>query len=338
MAAGRTAIVVCLAIIAGIGLAVAKWTTSRSHGPTALVLDGNVDVRQAELAFNNSERIAEVLAQEGDRVHRGQLLARLETVRLLPIVAQAQAQVDAQHAAVDRLRRGNRPEEIAQARANAALASADAANARIQFKRLSELSRSSAGRGISKQDLDNAHTALDAANARLEVGRNTLALQVEGPRKEDIAQAEAQLNADSAHFALLKQELADADLVSPVDGVVRARLLERGEMASPQRPVFTIAITDPKWVRAYVDESRLGEAHTGEAATIAVDSLPGRQFDGWVGFVSPVAEFTPKSVQTQDLRTSLVYEVRVFVNDPKDELPLGTPATVTLAAAHSGAE
>jgi HlyD family secretion protein len=101
-------------------------------------------------------------------------------------------------------------------------------------------------------------------------------------------------------------------------------------MASPQKPVFTLAITNPKWVRAYVSEPDLGKLHEGMAAAIAVDSFPGRRFEGWVGFISPVAEFTPKAVQTEELRTSLVYEVRVFVQDPSDVLRLGMPATVYL--------
>ena len=101
-------------------------------------------------------------------------------------------------------------------------------------------------------------------------------------------------------------------------------------MASPQKPVFSLAITDPKWVRAYVSESNLGKIHEGMAAAVAVDSFPNRRFEGWVGFISPVAEFTPKPVQTEELRTSLVYEIRVFVKDPSDELRLGMPATVHL--------
>ena len=111
---------------------------------------------------------------------------------------------------------------------------------------------------------------------------------------------------------------------------MRTRILEPGDMASPQKPVFTLAITDPKWVRAYVSEPDLGKVHPGMAASVAVDSFPNRRFDGWVGFISSVAEFTPKSVQTEELRTSLVYEVRVFVKDPSDELRLGMPATVYL--------
>jgi HlyD family secretion protein len=122
--------------------------------------------------------------------------------------------------------------------------------------------------------------------------------------------------------------LKEADLISPVDAMVRTRIMEPGEIAFPQKPVLSLAITDPKWVRAYVSEPDLGKVKPGMPVTVGVDSFPDRRFDGWVGFISPVAEFTPKAVQTEDLRTSLVYEVRVFVKDPSDDLRLGMPATV----------
>jgi HlyD family secretion protein len=105
-------------------------------------------------------------------------------------------------------------------------------------------------------------------------------------------------------------------------------------MSSPQRPVYSLAITDPKWVRAYVSEPDLGQTRPGMKAAVVVDSFPTRRFEGWIGFISPVAEFTPKAVQTEELRTSLVYEVRVFVKDPSDELRLGMPATVYLLPDH----
>jgi HlyD family secretion protein len=107
-------------------------------------------------------------------------------------------------------------------------------------------------------------------------------------------------------------------------------------MSSPQRPVFSLAITDPKWIRAYVAETDLGKIHPGIAASVMVDSFPNRRFAGWIGFISPVAEFTPKAVQIEELRTSLVYEVRVFVKDPSDELRLGMPATVSFSPDGSG--
>lgn len=307
------------------------WWVGRRHSPTELRLYGNVDLRQVELPFNGSERIAEVLVQEGDHVTRGQLLARLDTSRLAPQVAKAEADLAAQAQAVDRLHHGNRPEEIAQARANVDAAAADAENARAQFARLRALSDGSSGRAVSRQDMDSGKAALDTAEARLAVNRKALALELAGPRKEDVAQGEAQLRADQAQLALVQQQFKDADLLAPLDAVVRSRIVEPGEMASPQKSAFTLAITDPKWVRTYVAETDLGSVHEGKTAAVTVDAFRDRSFSGWVGFISSVAEFTPKSVETTELRSSLVYEVRVFVRDPGDELRLGMPATVHLS-------
>jgi len=254
------AILAILAIGFGLGW---HWENSKKK-QNQLVLYGNVDLRQVELAFNDSERIVEVLVQEGDSVTRGQILARLDTSRLKP---------------------------------EAASAKADLINAKQQWNRLTALAELTSGRAVSQQDLDSAKAALDMAQARLTVS---------------------------------DRELADADLVSPCNAVVRSRLLEPGEMVSPQRPVFDLAITDPKWVRAYISESDLGKVHEGMKASISTDSFPNRIIPGWVGFISSVAEFTPKAVETKDLRPNLVYEIRVFVQDPQNEMRLGMPATVSL--------
>jgi HlyD family secretion protein len=254
----------------------------------------------------------------------------MDTSRLAPQVAKAEADLAAQAQSVDRLHHGNRPEEIAQARANLDAAAADAENARAQFARLRALSDSSSGRAVSRQDMDTAKAALDTAAARLAVNRKALALELAGPRKEDVAQGEAQLRSDLAQLALVQQQLKDADLLAPQNAVVRSRVVEPGEIASPQKSAFTLAITDPKWVRVYVAETDLGSVREGLSATVTVDAFHDRSFPGWVGFISPVAEFTPKSVQTTELRSSLVYEVRVFVRDPDDKLRLGMPATVHL--------
>jgi HlyD family secretion protein len=331
----RTPLIVVLVVVVAAAVAVGWWFTHQHKPATELVLYGNVDLRQVELPFNGAERIAAVLVSEGDHVTRGQVLARLDTGRLEPEAAQAAAQADAQQQVVEKLRRGSRPEEINQARANVDQAGADATTARAKYERLATLSRNSEGRALSRQDLDDAKAGADAALAKLDASRQALRLQQIGPRKEDIAQAQAQLRAYQAQMALLQRELADADLTAPMDAVVRSRLVEPGEMASPQKPALSLAITDPKWVRAYVNETDLGVVRSGMNATITVDTFPQKHFAGWVGFISPVAEFTPKTVQTPELRTSLVYEIRVFVKDPGDDLRLGMPATVHLALAPS---
>jgi HlyD family secretion protein len=324
--------IVPVVLVALAAVASAWWLTHRHAASSEIVLYGNVDLREVDLAFNDSERIASVLVQEGDYVHQGQVLARLDTSRLEPQLAQAEAQAAAQRAVVERMHHGSRPQEIAQARANLTLAEAEERQAQDNYRRIEALFHSSSGRAVSEQDVVNARAQADVAAARVVVNRKALQLSLLGPRREDVAQAQAALEAEQAQVALLKQELADAQLRAPLDAVVRSRIAEPGDMASPQKTAFTLAIMNPKWVRAYVSESDLGRVRAGMKATIEVDSFPGRRFEGWVGFISPVAEFTPKTVQTPELRSSLVYEIRVFVQDPGDRLRLGMPATVYLSA------
>lgn len=321
--------VVLLLVFIALGLALLAWHwRSRDHDTQTLLLYGNIDLRQVSLAFNNSERIIDVLVQEGERVQQGQVLARLDTSRLIPRVAEVEAQTEAQKQVVERMHNGSRPEEIAQAKASADAARAEADYARSQSERLRLLSGDSSGKAVSRQDLDNSRYAMASAEARFMLNKKALDLALIGPRKEDIAQAEAQWRSFAAQLAYLRQQLKDAELPAPSDAVVRSRLLEPGEMATPQRPVYSLALINPKWVRAYVSEIDLGRLHPGMAAQVSVDSFPEQAFDGWIGFISPVAEFTPKSVQTEELRPSLSYEVRVFVKDENDGLRLGMPATV----------
>ena len=335
----KKALVLVLVVLFPVSAVVAWWVTRQAKTQAdEILIYGNVDMRQVSLAFNAGERIMRLLVEEGDRVKREQVLGTLDTERLEAAVAQAEARLEAQAQVVLRLENGTRPEEIEQARANVEAAQTDYDNSKRTFERLKETALAGA---TSRQNLDNAQAVLDMARARLLVSRKALELALLGPRREDIAEARATLRANEANLALLRRNLADATLVSPVDGVVQNRLLEPGDMASPQRPVFDIAVLDPKWVRAYLTGPDLGRVRQGMKAAVSTDSFPGRTYEGWVGFISPSASFIPKSVETTELRTSLVYEVRIFVRDPSDELRLGMPATVRIplgqeSAARSG--
>jgi len=324
----RIRIVILLLLICG--LAVVAWFW-RHRGPQPteqqLLLFGNVDIRQVQLAFNGNERIAELLVEEGDRVKTSQLLGRLDTQRLEPKAASREAQVQAQREVLARLEAGNRPEEVRKAKADLAAAKADLVNAELTYKRVKRLTTEGVD---TPQRQDDAQAALDVAKARELAASEAYDLMVLGPRKEDIAAAKATLQAYEADLALARRELADARLYAPTNGVIRNRLLEPGDMASPQKPVFTLALDNPVWVRAYVPETDLGKIRSGMRAEVATDSFPGKRYPAWIGFVSPVAEFTPKSVETTEVRTKLVYEVRVFVPNPQGELRLGMPAVVTV--------
>jgi len=321
-------VVVLVLIAAGAVVGATRWWQqehSRENGP--LTLYGNIEIRDARLAFNEQEILEQVLAEEGDTVAPGQLLARLRSNRLEDQLAGAQATLEAQRQVVQRLKAGTRPQEIEQARSEVEAATVRVENSRLNLKRLQKTAPAGAS---SQQALDDARSRLEADQAQLKVRRQALDLALEGPRREDIAEAEARLQANEAEVSLLRHRLQDMSLTAPAPGVIQSRILEPGEMAGPTRPVYILALTDPKWVRAYVSEPDLGRLEKGKAAGVSSDSWPDRSFTGQVGFISPVAEFTPKTVETTDLRSKLVYEVRVLVQDPDNRLKLGMPVTVEI--------
>jgi HlyD family secretion protein len=315
------------AVLGAVGAAGWHFTREGSPGGNSLTLYGNVDIRQVQLAFNGSERIATMVAREGDPVKKGQLLATLDTVRLENNVKLQQAQLAAQQQQVARLEAGSRPEEILKAQADVDAAFIAADNARQTYLRQKDLV---ARHFVAQQQADDALAAADAAQARFQSLQETLKLVRMGPRKEDIAAAKAMMKASQAALDVARNALADASLYAPENGIIQERILEPGDMATPLRPVYTLALTDPVWVRAYVQGPDLGKLQHGMRAEVGTDSFPGKRYRAWVGYISPTAEFTPKSVETTEVRSSLVYQVRIFVCNPQDELRQGMPATVTI--------
>jgi HlyD family secretion protein len=306
------------------------WWARQEHAAPGneLVLPGNIDIRQVDLAFNASGRVAEMLVQEGAHVAPGQVLARLDTTRLQLALNQAEALAAAQRSQVAKLKAGSRPEEVRQAAALRDAARAAVADAEQLYRRQQELV---ARKFVSAQQLDSARNALDAARERLKAAAETHRLAVLGPRQEDLAAAAAALQAQEAAVAGLQQDIAEGTLKAPAAGVVQTRVLEAGDMASPQKTALTLALADPLWARVYLPEPALGRIPAGARATLVTDGRPDKPYTGWVGYVAPTAEFTPKNVETAELRTSLVYQTRVFVCAGLADLRQGMPVTVRIA-------
>ena len=290
-----------------------------------LLLYGNVDIREAQLAFNGSEHISQILVQEGEQVKKGQLLAYLHNEILKAQLREAEAQLQAQKETLIKLKAGARKEEIEKVRAeyNAALAQSKVALS--SYNRVLPLVKKQV---ISPDEADKAKALADSSRAQAEAVRHALILLQSGTRKEDIAAAEAILKSREANVSLVNQKLDDAKLYAPADGIIRNRILEVGSMAFPATPVMTLAFVNPVWVRAYLPETALGKVAIGSKATITTDSFPDKVYEGWVGYISPTSEFTPKTIQTTELRTRLVYSVRIFACNPQNELRLGMPTTV----------
>lgn len=327
-------VLILAVLLTAIAVAAFFWTRRETIQPSFLELHGNVDVRQVSLAFEGSGRISEILVEEGDVVKTGAVIARLDTRTLALQAEQATAMIEVQEQGLRRVRSGPRVQEVEQARSRLAAAQAEQSRAQQDLTRLQGISSKTQGRGVSKQDLDRADSAVQTTAARTDEAREAVRLLEAGSRVEDIGTATAQVKASRAQLALLQHQIELGELKAPVDAVVRSRLLEPGDMATPQRPVLTLALTQPKWVRVYVSEPDLGKVRPGQSARVLTDSQP-NALTGKVSFIASTSEFTPKSVETKELRTSLVYEVRILVEDGADVLRLGQPVTVQLSTGGS---
>lgn len=324
-------IIAGVVIVALAAAAFAVWLHGRNDDDKDhLTLHGNVDIRQVSLAFEESGRISTLLADEGDKVSAGQAVATLDTRALRIQEKQAQARLDAEKQTVREQQSGARPEEISQAKAQLASALAQQTKAREDLSRIQHIASSTSGKGISRQELDMARNNLSIAQASVKERQASLELMVKGVRKEQREATVAQVKALEADLELLQYRLSQAKLRAPVNAVVRARLQEPGDMTSAQKAVYTLALNEPKWVRVWVSESDLGRVKSGMNADVVTDSFPDKPVSGKIGYISSVAEFTPKAVQTEELRTNLVYEVRIVVTDPDNVLRMGQPATVTI--------
>jgi HlyD family secretion protein len=205
-------------------------------------------------------------------------------------------------------------------------------NARRDVKRYEALVNTG---GVSRQVYDTARATLDQAEAQLRSALAAQRLAEVGPRAEDIEAAASRVSQAEATLADAERRLHDAKLAAPGDGVVQTRVREKGAYVNVGETVFGVTLPKPLWVRAYVAEPDLPAVRPGAEAEVTADGLGGRRFRGHVGFVSPVAEFTPKTVETKELRTDLVYRVRVIVDDDGAGAVLrqGMPVTVALKRA-----
>ncbi len=334
-------IVPVVLLVAAAGAAAAwYWGVPQRYGyflpaPPTEVLYGNVDIRQVSLGFRVGGRLAAVAVEEGDAVKVGDVLARLDAGPYEIAVRAAEDNVAALRATLDKLVAGARPSEIAKARAAYEEQVASLANAEQALDRAGQLRNQGT---VAQSSLDAATAARDMARARVASARAALDLIEEGSRAEDIAAATAQVRAAEAQLDSARTSLADTELKAPADGVILSRVSEPGAIVAPSTNVLVLSLTEPVWVRAYVSETDLGRVHPGLKVKVTSDSTVGAGYEGQVGFISPVAEFTPKSVETPDLRTDLVYRLRVIVDHPGKDLRQGMPVTVHLPPAASEAK
>jgi HlyD family secretion protein len=326
----RSLLAVAVVVVLALGVAIGIRLLSHGHAQS-LRLYGNVDVRSVDLGFRVPGKIGEIRVDEGAKVKQGDALAQLDPQPLTDALHAAQAQLANARAELDKLHHGNRAQDIAQAEAQLADRVAAVAQARAQYERRSELVKTGA---VSQAQFDGSQAQYLAAQAQQRSAEQVLSLQRAGARAEDIEAAQAQLALATAQRDKAQTDLADATLLAPTDGTIFTRAREPGAIALAGETVFVLSVDRPVRVRAYIAEQDLSRISPGMRVQVSADGNP-RVYHGTIGFISPTAEFTPKTVQTESLRTDLVYRLRVIVDDPDDGLRQGQPVTVSVADVRS---
>jgi len=297
---------------------------NRDDGP--LTLYGNVDIREVDMAFRLPGRVTAIPVEEGQKVRAGALLAALDAAPVQDRLDAAAASAAQAEALLDKARNGSRAQEVAQGRAALVAAQAARDAAAAEYKRRQSLVEEGA---VSRALWDQTVATLRQSEAQLAQAKQSLSLLEEGARKEDVAAARAQLAAAQAQRAAAGTDLRDTRLIAPSDGTIVTRAMEPGAMAAAGQTVVTIALARPMRVRAYVSEASLSRISPGMKVQVRIDGND-RAYDGSIGYISPRAEFTPKSVETEELRADLVYRLRIIVANPDDALRQGQPVTISV--------
>jgi HlyD family secretion protein len=287
------------------------------------------------VSFKVQGRIVDLPVEEGQQVEQGALLARLEDADYKQRVRIDEAGVRVRESNLALTLAGTREQEVKAAQQTMIDAQAD-----LEQKKLDTSAPSSlfAKDEVSAQERDLAATALKRAEAVFKEAQQRYNEAVEGSRKEEIAIARANLNQASANLGLSRVNLDYTILRAPSAGVITVRQAELGEVVAPGSPVVTLADLDHIWLRAYIAETDLGRIHWGQEATVTTDTYPGKQYHGRISFISSNAEFTPKSVQTYKERVTLVYRIKIDIDNPNHELKPGMPADAHIDLAAAGPE
>jgi HlyD family secretion protein len=323
----RTLLVALLviAVMAG-GYFYLRVAANRADDPT-LKISGNIEAHESVVSFKVQGRIVELPIEEGQYVTKGDLLAQLDDDDYRQQVSVDEATVRAREAELELALAGSRVQEIQAAKQTLLDAQVDLDLKRREYRRRQALLSE---QGVSQEDLDNAATELKRAKATYERVKQNYDQIVEGTRKEQIAVQRANLQLARENLEMSRVRLSYTILAAPTSGVILVRQAELGEVVAPGTPVVTIADVDHLWLRGYANETDLGRVHWGQTATVHTDTYPNKTYQGRVSFISSEAEFTPKSVETHKERVTLVYRVKIDMDNPNHELKPGMPADAVI--------
>jgi HlyD family secretion protein len=315
-----------IGVFIGIGVAALIfyfYLRDQNVEPPSIKVSGNIETTEVDLGFKISGRIVQIFVREGDWVGKGKVIARLDDEDLRQRFELARATLRSSQVRLEKLLAGSRPEEVKEAEANLQQAQFDFENKKTQYERMKTLFD---GRVIPRETLDNAETRFKVAKAALEGATEVYKKVKEGPRKEDIEDGRAQVEQARASLRLAETQLGYTVLQSPISGIVLVKSGEVGEVVNPGTSVLTLADIVNVWLKAYIPETELSRVRWGQEVIVTTDLHPQKEYRGKIAFISSQSEFTPKQIQTEKERVTLVYRIKVDIPNPNHELKPGMPA------------
>ncbi|MCL5125671.1 MAG: efflux RND transporter periplasmic adaptor subunit [Deltaproteobacteria bacterium] len=315
--------IVIICVIAAIATYVIHYIKNQGAPPGTVFVSGNIEATEVDLSFRLAGQIKTLPIEEGDYVHKGQIVSTLDTDSLEAMKGSIKGEIAALRATLDELEEGTRKEVIESARALAKAAESRLKNARDEYERYYPLFQQGA---ISASLFDTKHTAFKVAQEELNNLSERLTELEKGPREQEIRAARSRLEKAQWELRKIELDIDHSSLLAPTDGVVLVKANELGEVVLPGATVATIAEIYKVWLKGYIGEQDLGLVKLGQTAHITTDSFPGKIYEGVVTFISSRAEFTPKNVQTREERVKQVYRVKITIPNPQQELKIGMPA------------
>lgn len=325
-------VLIIIPVIAIVGVtAYFHVSTSRNRQPeTTLALSGNIEAHESMVGFKVQGRLSELPVEEGQLVKAGDLIAQLDQSDYQQQVNIDEAVVHSREAELKLSLSGSRIQEKKSAEQSVVDAQAALELTKADFQRYQALYEKDE---IAAQLRDTYAANLKRAQATYERARQNYAMVMEGVRKEQIAINQASVRTARQSLELSRIRLGYTRLLAPTSGVALVRHAETGEIMAPGTPVVTIADLDHLWMRAYIRETDIAKVRLGQSATITCDTYPGKRYTGRVSFISSQAEFTPKSVETHKERVTLVYRVKIDLDNTNHELKPGMPVDASIETA-----
>jgi multidrug efflux pump subunit AcrA (membrane-fusion protein) len=277
--------------------------------------------------------LSDLKAEEGTRVSKGMLLAQIDDTDYLLEVKRAEATVEAADSRLQQLVTGARPQEVQLAKAEMDQSLADLEKRKADRERAKKLFD---GQYISAQDWDAARTAYEVAVATHQKAKENLGLVTEGPRKEEIAAARAQLDQSKAALSLARQKLGKTKVSSPLAGVVRLKRVSKGEFVKNGNPLFTIIQSNPLKLRFTLSEKDVGKVKPSQEVLLRVDAFADKEFKGKVTTIFPSLEEKTRTLMVEalvpnpeeSLKAGLFTKVILYTGSPQETVVI--PITALL--------